>query len=35
MNQSALSPLDHPLLSARYFYPWPSRFEEPYLRAAP
>lgn len=22
--------LDHPLLSGRYFYPWPNRFEEPF-----
>jgi len=21
--------LDHPILSSRYFYPWPNRFEEP------
>lgn len=23
--------LDHPLLSQRYFYPWPSRFEKPFF----
>jgi pimeloyl-ACP methyl ester carboxylesterase len=23
--------LDHPLLSARYFYPWPNRFDEPFF----
>lgn len=22
--------LDHPLLSARYFYPWPNRFDDPF-----
>lgn len=25
--------LDHPLLSARYFYPWPNRFDEPFMVA--
>jgi len=25
--------LDHPELSARYFYPWPNRFDEPYFVA--
>ncbi len=25
------SPLDHPLLAARYFYPWPSRFADPFF----
>ena len=23
--------LDHPLLSARYFYPWPNRFDDPFM----
>lgn len=23
--------LDHPILSSRYFYPWPNRFEEPFF----
>jgi len=23
--------LDHPVLSGRYFYPWPNRFEEPFF----
>ncbi len=23
--------LDHPLLSARYFYPWPNRFDDPFF----
>ena len=23
--------LDHPLLSGRYFYPWPNRFDEPFF----
>jgi pimeloyl-ACP methyl ester carboxylesterase len=23
--------LDHPILSSRYFFPWPNRFEEPFL----
>ena len=23
--------LDHPVLSSRYFYPWPNRFEEPFF----
>ena len=22
--------LDHPTLTARYFYPWPNRFEDPF-----
>ncbi len=25
------SPLDHPLLAARYFYPWPNRFADPFF----
>jgi hypothetical protein len=25
--------LDHPLLSARYFCPWPNRFDEPMFAA--
>lgn len=29
MNDTA-SLLDHPLLSARYFYPWPNRFDDPF-----
>jgi pimeloyl-ACP methyl ester carboxylesterase len=31
MNNFADSPLDHPLLSERYFYPWSSRFEDPFF----
>ncbi|MDD2539788.1 MAG: hypothetical protein PHH28_01940 [Desulfuromonadaceae bacterium] len=23
--------LDHPLVTSRYFYPWPHRFEEPFF----
>ena len=23
--------LDHPILTGRYFYPWPNRFEEPFF----
>lgn len=23
--------LDHPILSSRYFYPWPNRFDEPFI----
>jgi hypothetical protein len=23
--------LDHPILSSRYFYPWPNRFEKPFF----
>ncbi len=26
-----MNPLDHPTLSARYFYPWPNRFDEPFF----
>jgi uncharacterized protein len=25
--------LDHPELLARYFYPWPNRFDEPFFVA--
>lgn len=25
------SPLDHPVLSERYFYPWPCRFQDPFF----
>ncbi len=28
---SQRSPLDHPLLAERYFYPWPSRFADPFF----
>ena len=31
MNHPAESPLDHPLLSGRYFFPWPSRFDNPFF----
>ena len=31
MNRSETSLLDHPFLSGGYFYPWPSRFEEPFF----
>ncbi|RNC67169.1 MAG: alpha/beta hydrolase [Desulfuromonadales bacterium] len=31
MKQSDKSPLNHPLLSQRYFYPWPSRFNDPFF----
>ncbi len=31
MNQPPASLLDHPLLAARYFYPWPSRFADPFF----
>jgi uncharacterized protein len=31
MTSPHTSPLDHPLLSDRYFYPWPSRFENPFF----
>lgn len=30
---SSSSILDHPLLSARYFYPWPNRFDSPFMVA--
>src|SRR5512146_1529131 len=30
-EQSTPSLLDHPLLAARYFYPWPSRFADPFF----
>ena len=31
MNTIGASLLDHPLLSARYFYPWPNRFDDPFF----
>jgi pimeloyl-ACP methyl ester carboxylesterase len=31
MSRTAPSLLDHPLLSARYFYPWPNRFDAPFF----
>ncbi len=31
MNSPTPSPLDHPLLSERYFYPWANDFDEPFL----
>lgn len=31
MNFCEKSPLNHQLLSERYFYPWPSRFDDPFF----
>lgn len=31
MSPNEKSPLDHQLLSGRYFYPWPSRFDDPFF----
>lgn len=31
MNHTVTSLLNHPLLSARYFYPWPNRFDDPFF----
>lgn len=31
MKEMTVSLLDHPTLSARYFYPWPNNFENPFF----
>lgn len=31
MSSMADKLLDHPILTSRYFYPWPNRFEEPFF----
>jgi pimeloyl-ACP methyl ester carboxylesterase len=31
MDRSAPSLLDHPLISERYFYPWPNHFDDPFF----
>lgn len=31
MSRTSDPILDHPTLSARYFYPWPSRFDDPFF----
>ncbi len=31
MTPSERTPLDHPFLTQRYFYPWPNRFEDPFF----